>query len=93
MGLRVERQRPIPMTYKGVQLECGFRADLIVEDRVLVELKSVEQVLPVHVAQVHTYLRLTRLDVGLLVNFNVTALRRGLRRLTRHTPLSNSQSP
>ena len=83
-GLRFERQRPIPLVYKDVRLDCGFRADLVVEECVLVELKTVEELLPVHSAQVHTYLRLAAIDVGLLVNFNVTALRRGLRRLNRH---------
>lgn len=74
-------------------MDCGFRADLVVESRVLVELKTVEQLLPVHAAQVHTYLRLADVDVGLLVNFNSTAVRRGLRRLSRRgtiPDLSNS---
>ena len=69
-------------------MDCGFRADVVVEERVLVELKTVEQLLPIHAAQVYTYLRLAAIDVGLLVNFNTAALRRGLRRLSRHgTPL------
>src|SRR3954462_1968699 len=56
-GLRFERQRSVPLLYKGVRLDCGYRADLVVEDRILVELKTVEQILPIHVAQTSTYLR------------------------------------
>ena len=82
-GLRFERQRPMPIRYKGITLEGGLRVDLVVEDQVLVELKAVERVLPVHVAQVLTYLKLASLPVALLVNFNVPSLRQGIRRLTR----------
>jgi GxxExxY protein len=85
-GLKFDRQRPLPITYKGVHLECGYRLDLVVEDRILLELKAVERLLPIHEAQVVTYLRLSHLPVGLLVNFNSTLLRHGLRRLTPDPP-------
>ncbi|WP_146647450.1 GxxExxY protein [Labilithrix luteola] len=85
-GLPFERQRPIPVVYKGVRVECGYRLDLIVGDGVLVELKAVERLLPIHEAQVITYLRLAELSVGLLVNFNATVLRTALRRLTPQPP-------
>ena len=86
--LKFERQRPLPIRYKGVHLDCGYRLDLVVGDCILLELKAVERLLPSHEAQVITYLRLSRLPVGLLVNFNVTALRNGLRRLTPDHPKS-----
>jgi GxxExxY protein len=85
-GVKFERQRPLPIKYKGVHLECGYRLDLVVDDRILLELKAVERLLPIHEAQVVTYLRLSRLAVGLLVNFNSMVLRTGLRRLTRDPP-------
>jgi GxxExxY protein len=84
--MRFERQRSIPIPYKGTLVDCGYRVDLVVEDRLLLELKSVERLLPIHEAQVVTYLRLAELPVGLLVNFNVSVLRTGLRRLTREPP-------
>ncbi len=84
-ALRFERQVPLPLAYKGLLLDCGYRLDLVVEARILVELKAVERLLPVHSAQVLTYLKLTNLGVGLLVNFNVPTLRQGLRRLTLRT--------
>ena len=92
-GLHFERQRPVPIRYKRVILDCGYRADLVVEGRVLLELKTVEAVQPVHLAQVLTYIKLLSLDVGLLVNFNVPRLRQGIRRLTRKVPHTSSLSP
>jgi len=80
-GLRVERQKPLPLSYKGVKLDCGYRMDLVVEDRVLIEVKAVEALAPIHEAQVLTYLRLTGVRVGLLINFNVSVLKQGLTRL------------
>ena len=74
------RQVPLPLDYDGVLLECGYRVDLIVEDTVIVELKSVEHILPLHEAQLLTYLRLGRCRVGLLLNFNTIALKDGIRR-------------
>lgn len=90
--LPFERQRPLPVSYKGVHLECGYRLDLVVGACILIELKAVDRLLPIHEAQVITYLRLSRLPVGLLVNFNATVLRNGLRRLTPDHPKS-SRSP
>ncbi len=71
------------MTYKGVEAEAAYRIDFVVLDRLLIEVKSVERLLPVHHAQVFTYLKLTGLPTALLVNFNATTLREGLRRLTQ----------
>lgn len=79
--LKVARQVPFPIHYKGEPIECSFRIDYLIEDQVLVELKSVERTLDVHKAQVITYLKLAKLPVGLLINFNVPALRLGVRRL------------
>jgi GxxExxY protein len=87
-GLDFERQRSLPINYKGVRVESAYRLDVVVGGCVLLELESVERLLPIHEAQVITYLRLSRLPVGLLVNFNVTALRNGLRRLTPEHPKS-----
>jgi GxxExxY protein len=79
--LRVRRQVMIPVVYEGVVLEEGFRADLIVEDKVIVELKSVEAVHPVHKKQLLTYLRLADKQVGLLINFNVSLIKDGISRV------------
>lgn len=81
-GLKVRAELEVPVNYKGIQLETGFRLDLIVEETVVVELKAVESLMPVHQAQVITYLKLTGNAVGLLINFNVPLLKDGIRRLT-----------
>jgi GxxExxY protein len=80
MGLTFERQKMLPVVYKGKQLQAAYRIDLLVEARVLIELKSVEKLLPIHNAQLLTYLRLTGLKTGLLLNFNAPLLKDGLRR-------------
>ena len=80
-GHVVERQRPLRLEYKGFPIECAYRIDLVVDDRVLIELKTVERLLPIHSAQVATYLKLSGLQVGLLVNFNAHVVRDGLRRI------------
>jgi len=80
-GLRWHTQHPIPIVYKGIALDLSYRLDLIVEDSVVVELKSVEKLLSLHEAQLLTYLRLTRCPIGLLINFNVTKLTDGIKRL------------
>lgn len=77
-GLPVAAQVPVPVVYKGVSLEVGYRADLIVADTVIVEIKAVEAILPVHEAQLLTYLKLTGKRVGLLINFNVPLLKEGI---------------
>ena len=81
-GLRFERERPVPIIYKGRRLDVGYRLDLIVENRVIVELKAVTEFTGVHTAQVLTYLRLTNRSVGLLLNFNVPVLTKGIRRIS-----------
>jgi len=80
-GLRVQQQVPIAVTYGTVRLEIGFRADLLVESKVIVEIKSVEAVAPVHKKQVLTYLRLADIRLGLLINFGETTIKAGITRL------------
>ena len=84
--LTFERQRPIPLTYGGEVIEVGFRADFIVENVILLELKAVERFQPIHTAQVLTYLKLTGLQLGLLINFNVKVLQHGIRRVVLGLP-------
>ncbi len=79
-GLRTERQKPIAMVYKGIKLECGYRIDVLVEDLVVVELKTVESFSPVHEAQILTYLKFSKKNTGLLINFKVPLLKNGIRR-------------
>jgi GxxExxY protein len=80
MGFRVETEVSLPITYKGVELDCGYRLDLVVEDLVVVELKSIDAIAPVHKAQMISYLKLSGKSLGLLINFNVTHLREGIKR-------------
>jgi len=80
-GLQVELQRPIPILYRGLEFEIGFRADMVVEDTVIVEIKSVEAIHPVHKKQLLTYLRLTDKRLGLLINFNVNLIKDGISRV------------
>jgi GxxExxY protein len=80
-GLSVERQKELPVRYRGVQLDCGYRLDLLVEGKVIVELKAVEKLQPIHEAQLLSYLKLSGCKVGLLLNFNVRMLREDLKRL------------
>jgi GxxExxY protein len=86
-GLQAEVEKPIPLFYKGLQLGAPYRADLVIEGKVLVELKVVDTLLPVHSSQTITYLKLARLPVGLLINFNEASLKKGIRRFvnTRET--------
>jgi len=81
LGLKVERQKPIPLIYKAVKLDCGFRADLVVENRVIVETKCKDALHPVDEAQLLSHLRLLNLQVGLLINFHVLVLRDGIKRI------------
>ena len=83
-GLKVMRQVPIPVYYEEVKMEIGFRADLIVEDSVIVEIKSIEKVPPVHYKIALTYLRLTSITVGLLINFNEVLLKNGIKRIVNN---------
>jgi len=84
LGLEFQRQVELPVRYKGVNLDCGYRIDLIVEGAVIVELKTVSELLPVHSSQLLTYLKLSDKPIGLLINFNVTVLKRGLKRVVNH---------
>ena len=81
VGLEVKKQVPIPFIYKEIHQEIGFRIDLLVENKVLIELKSIENLAPVHFAQTLTYLRLSNLKLGLLINFNKTILKNGIHRI------------
>jgi GxxExxY protein len=80
-GVEFRRQVPLPVVYKTVQLDCGYRLDVVVENQVIVELKSVERMLPIHEAQLLTYMKLSGIRTGLLLNFNAAVLKDGLRRL------------
>jgi GxxExxY protein len=77
-GLDCKRQVPLPLLYKGLKLSCGYKIDLIVQEEVVLELKAVERLLPIHEAQLLTYLKLTGKSVGLLINFNVPLLTQGI---------------
>ncbi|MCK5659669.1 MAG: GxxExxY protein [Alphaproteobacteria bacterium] len=79
-GLKFERQRPLPLEYKGVKLDCGYRLDVVVEGKVVLELKTVEAITPIQEAQLLTYLRLSEIKVGFIINFNVPVLTDGIRR-------------
>ena len=81
LGILVARQIGIPVHYESVKLDLGFRADLIIEDKVILELKSVENVLPLHKKQLLTYLKLTNMKVGLLINFNESLMKNGIIRI------------
>ncbi len=81
LGLRVEKQKPLPLIYKDVKLDVGYRLDLIVENKIIIEIKSVESLNDIHTAQVLTYLKLSGCKLGLLMNFNVLRLIDGIRRL------------
>lgn len=83
-GIGFERQRPLPVHYKNVKLDCGYRLDLVIEEKVIVELKTVEGLLPIHEAQLLTYLKLSGLTLGLLINFNVATLKTGIRRIVNN---------
>lgn len=80
-GIKFQRQVPLPLNYKGLKLDCGYRMDLLVEDKVVVELKTVEAIAPIHEAQMLTYLKLRDIRIGLIINFNVRLLVEGVRRL------------
>ena len=79
-GIPFERQVPIPMEYKGVKLDCVYRADIVVDGTILLEIKAIDSLLPIHDAQLLSYLKLGGWKIGLLINFNVELLKNGLRR-------------
>ncbi len=92
MGLVVDRQVPINIKYENIEIEHAFRIDLLIEKKLIIEIKSVEQIVPVHSKQVITYLRLMDLSVGLLMNFGSSTFKEGIRRLVNnHTPLAPSR--
>ncbi|MFC1849240.1 GxxExxY protein [candidate division CSSED10-310 bacterium] len=80
-GLFVEKEKPLPLVFEGVKLECGYRVDLLVEKQLIVEVKAVETLADIHMAQVLTYLRLSGCRLGLLINFNVVLLKNGIKRV------------
>ncbi len=85
-GLKVEEQKPLPIVYREVKLDCGYRLDLVVEDSVVVEIKAVEQLAPIHDAQLLSYLRLSEKRVGLIINFHVRVLKNGIKRIVNEFP-------
>jgi GxxExxY protein len=85
-GLRVERQKPLPLIYRGHRLDCGYRVDMIVEDAIVIEVKAIERLEKVHSAQVLSYLRQLKLKLGLLINFNVKWLQDGIKRVVNGFP-------
>ena len=80
-GFSVERQKPQPVTYDGIVIDAGYRIDLLVNDQVIIELKAVTELAPIHQAQLTTYLKLSRKSLGLLINFNVPLIKNGIRRI------------
>jgi GxxExxY protein len=80
-GLPFQRQVPLPVTYKGIKLDCGYKLDLVVDDTIILELKSVQEIEPIHEAQLLTYVRLSGKKVGLLINFNTVLLKDSIRRM------------
>ncbi|NOZ62230.1 MAG: GxxExxY protein [Calditrichaeota bacterium] len=83
-NIAFERQMPLPINYKGIKLDCSYRLDIVVEKQVIVELKAIEQITPIHQAQLLTYLKLSHLKLGLLINFNVPVLKDGIKRMVNN---------
>ena len=94
-GAKIERQKPLPVVYKDVKLDCGYRLDILVEDSVIIEIKVVDHIVPIHKAQLLSYLRLSQCKVGLLINFNVKVLKNGIVRMVNEFPdsLRSQRSP
>ena len=80
-GMPFKLQYPLPVEYKGIKVDCGYRVDLLVNNTLIVELKSVDKILPIHQAQLLTYMKLSGIKIGLLINFNVEYLKRGIKRM------------
>ena len=93
LGLSFQRQVPVPIVYKGIKLDSVYKVDLFVEAAVIVELKAVEELLPIHKAQLLTYLKASNTRVGLLINFNVPILINGLKRMVNHHSETCSDAP
>lgn len=83
-GLLVEKQKPLPLVYKEVRLDCGYRIDLMIEGKIIIEVKAVESLNDIHMAQILTYLKLSNTRLGLLMNFNVTLLKSGIKRVVNN---------
>ncbi|MFH0893042.1 MAG: GxxExxY protein [Bacteroidota bacterium] len=83
-NLQIKRQHPLPVVFEEVKLELGFRADIIVEDKVIIEIKSIEAIAPVHHKQLLTYLRLSNIKLGLLINFNEALIKNGIKRIVNN---------
>ncbi len=83
-NLAFERQKPLPINYKGLKLDCSYRLDVVVEKLVIIELKAVREIEPIHQAQLLTYLKLSKLKLGLLINFNVSILKDGIKRIVNN---------
>jgi GxxExxY protein len=86
LGFRVEQQRPLPVVYKDVKLDCGYRLDIVVENAIILEVKAIEQLAPIHDAQLLSYLRISGMKVGLLLNFHARVLKNGLKRIVNEFP-------
>jgi GxxExxY protein len=86
LGLKLEEQKPLPVVYKKVKLDCGYRLDFVVENEIIIEIKAIEKLLPIHDAQLLSCLRLTEKRVGLLMNFHVPVLKNGLKRIVNEFP-------
>lgn len=84
MGLSFTRQEPLPVTYKNVKLDCGYKMDLVVEDVIIIEIKAVERIIPIHEAQLLSYLKMRNKKVGLIINFHVPVLKNGLKRIVNN---------
>lgn len=92
-GLAFERQKEVPLVYKGIKLNCGYRLNFIIEQELILELKSVAEILPIHHAQLLTYLKLERRSLGLLVNFNVPTLKQGINRVVAGDVFKEGRRP
>ena len=91
-GISFQMELPVPIRYKGTLLDCGYRLDLLIQGDLIVEIKTVEALLPIHQAQVLTYMRLAKIPIGLLINFNVTKLKNGIRRFVLYPSCSSCPS-
>ena len=85
-GFKIERQKPLPVIYRKTKLDCGYRLDILVENKAIVEIKSIDSLEPIHKAQLLSYLKLSGCKVGLLINFNVTILKKGIIRMVNNFP-------
>ena len=83
-GIKVEKQKPLPLIYENVKLEIGYRIDLIIENKVIIEIKSVDALNDIHLAQILTYLKLSDCKLGMLINFNVTLIKNGIKRVVNN---------